>query len=662
MFKISPPENFSQNRSSRSRKAGRKATGLSGRLLGKATRKIRRKLGVAEDVSLSQAMNEMLAKTVLGTIKNLDTETRERIANDLLGNGVHVYQLRTGHNSIDLTDLIEFKGDPTPDAVGEMGFDQANAVSTVADRPTVYDAQTNLGAAGPRAIAYVEDFATEVTRQEAYDNQGITPVELATSAALDIGAGLTWAIRDAANADLFRIVENSAGPDSQFEILSAVDDFDSFATNNTFNNGVTMDVAGVQIDVGVTTNGTITSAGILDLDATTSITLDSQGGNLTLNASGGEILFDDSYRPSSSWAAPMDFAKSIAEWSAVETRYAGVGAELSLVNMLTQAFQQITADDTGTILSQNYSVVGQDGLFTEVSGTQLLVGLPAGYTPTNSTDIVDKAYADMLITGLTWKSAVVVKDYIGRFTVAQINTPLAGIAAGMSVCVASAGTITAGGIPVQTGDIVQYDGTNWALIKEGDATQPLDGTRAIVLDSAGTIPAGGTLTDGTDNSKYVEWDGTSIAPTLTTSLDGWAVIVNGEGAADENTGFVMDVVPVNDEAVGTALSGNTSFSGNTAQFPVDPGTLVISAVTTPGAVWVDDGNGVLVANGSSNSTDGTINYATGAFTVNWSVALGINENLTGDYSSSVDTGQWVAVGPVHRHGHRAHGWTGHRHH
>ena len=159
---------------------------------------------------------------------------------------------------------------------------------------------------------------TTVTRQVSYDNQGVTPVDLTNNATLDLeGAGLIWSIRDDLEADLFRIVEGSAGGTSAVNIAAAVDTFDVDAVDNDFLNGATFGTSGTGIQVAET-------AGVVERAA-----------DLTLRASGsGELVFDDSYRPSSTWSLDgIRLADSPAEWDAFETAF----GEVSLLNAIEQA-------------------------------------------------------------------------------------------------------------------------------------------------------------------------------------------------------------------------------------------------------------------------------------------------------------------------------------
>lgn len=171
--------------------------------------------------------------------------------------------------------------------------------------------------------------AATVTRQVAYDNQGTTPVNLTTNATLDLeGAGLIWAVRDDAEALLFRIIEGSAGGTSEVEISSDVDFFDCNAVDNDFLNGIKVDTgtAGTTINIGVTANQ-IDAGGVLTI---------ASGGAADLSLVAAlELNFTDSYRAGSTWSLTdgITLADSSAEWSAFETAF----GEVSLLNAITQA-------------------------------------------------------------------------------------------------------------------------------------------------------------------------------------------------------------------------------------------------------------------------------------------------------------------------------------
>jgi len=165
-----------------------------------------------------------------------------------------------------------------------------------------------------------------VTRQAAYDNQGVTPVDVTTASYLDLeGPGLVWQIRDDLEAPLLEVVEGSAGGTSQVNIRSDVDEFDVDAAVNDFLEGVTVDSGGTAIDIGATAPGVVTSAGLL--------TLESTGADLKLD-SGAQLVFTDQWQAGSGYATDLVLSDAAAEWDAYETAF----GEVSLLNALVQAY------------------------------------------------------------------------------------------------------------------------------------------------------------------------------------------------------------------------------------------------------------------------------------------------------------------------------------
>jgi hypothetical protein len=160
--------------------------------------------------------------------------------------------------------------------------------------------------------------SSTVTRQVSYDNQGTTPVDLTTNATLDLeGAGLVWAIRDDAQANLFRIVEGSAGGTSEVHLGTDVDTFNVDAVVNDFAEGIRADTGGTRIDVGV-------NAGVIETTSTNDLRI--------LGA--GELYLDDGNQTGSTWAQTngIKLSDTTAEWDAFEVKY----GEVSLLNAIVQ--------------------------------------------------------------------------------------------------------------------------------------------------------------------------------------------------------------------------------------------------------------------------------------------------------------------------------------
>lgn len=169
--------------------------------------------------------------------------------------------------------------------------------------------------------------ATTVARQTAYDNQGVTPVDVTTHSYLDLESpGLVWQIRDDLEAVLFGVTEGSAGGTSVVQVGADVDTFDVNAAVNDFLQGITVDSGGTSINVGVTA-GQIDSAGAL--------TVASGGaGNLTLNGASGDVIFSDQNYAGSTYDTPFNLSDSSSEWDLFEINF----GEVSLLNALNQAY------------------------------------------------------------------------------------------------------------------------------------------------------------------------------------------------------------------------------------------------------------------------------------------------------------------------------------
>jgi len=178
-----------------------------------------------------------------------------------------------------------------------------------------------------------------VTRKVAYDNQGVTPVELTNNADLDLAAGIEWSIRDLANADLFRVIEGSGGGTSEINIHSGVDLYDNDAIDVDFASGASINSGGTRpIDVGVT-DGVI----------------ESTAGDLRVLAA-AELFLDDVNQSGSTWAQTdgIKLSEDTAEWDAFELQF----GEVSLLNAITQASNQggiikACANVTATTVANN---------------------------------------------------------------------------------------------------------------------------------------------------------------------------------------------------------------------------------------------------------------------------------------------------------------------
>jgi hypothetical protein len=176
------------------------------------------------------------------------------------------------------------------------------------------------------AIVDTPGSATSVDRQNVYDNQGTTPVDVTTNSTLDLeGPGLEWLIRDDLEAILFRVLEGSAGGTSEIQFGSDVDVFNNDAVDNDFANGATINSGGTRpIAIGETDGVIASTAGDLRVFGT------------------GELLLDDgNFTAEGTWAqAGVKVTEDTTEITTYETNF---GGEVSLFNAINQAYAQSTA-------------------------------------------------------------------------------------------------------------------------------------------------------------------------------------------------------------------------------------------------------------------------------------------------------------------------------
>jgi hypothetical protein len=198
-----------------------------------------------------------------------------------------------------------------------------------------------------------------VSRQVGYDNQGTTPVDLLTAATLDLeGAGLKWSIRDDLEADLFSIIEGSAGGTSQLNIHAAVDEFDVDAAVNDFANGATLNSGGTRpIEVGVTDGLVRSTAGDLEVRGT------------------GELLLNDgNLIGEGTWAGPgVKLTDTATEVTDYETAF---GGEVSLFNAIVQAYNHGARGDKVYALHDVANTAADTDVGGTSGGTNLDAQLP----------------------------------------------------------------------------------------------------------------------------------------------------------------------------------------------------------------------------------------------------------------------------------------------
>ena len=265
---------------------------------------------------------------------------------------------------------------------------------------------------------------------------------------------------------------------------------------------------------------------------------------------------------------------------------AGLGSTSGALSVNTNQGLEVSGDNVR--ISATGSVTHTGGVHTHTVDTLQVTG-----TPNSANDPVNKATLDSTVEGRAWKQPAEVKDYLGSRTVVQINglTPVSG----QSVVAADGGTPSAGTSDILVaGDVAEFDGTQWKKIVSASGGFVPDGTRLLIHDETVTLFA--PLTDGTDESKFADFDGTSLTPaTKTAPLDGEAILVRGNGSVNENKGYAFNTGDAtwnqNDGAVITAGAG-LSQSGNAFNVGAGNG---ITVGATDVAVNPDTATGVTVA-------------------------------------------------------------------
>lgn len=298
-------------------------------------------------------------------------------------------------------------------------------------------------------------------------------------------------------------------------------------------------------------------------------------------------------------------------------------------------------------------------------------------TPTAAAAAASKTYVDSLVSGLQWQEPADVKDYIGTRTITQINA--LSPASGESVVAGDAGTPTAGTSDLlAAGDIAEFDGTSWKKIVANSGGFPPDGTRALVHEETFTLFS--PLTDGTDEGKIAEWDGTSLTPALTSPSDGDSLLINGDNSVNESQGYVFNgTVPsgtwvqftgagsivagdgltksdntinvvggdgitanANDIAVTLNTGGGLKFAGaGTDELAVEPNDFAGTGLEDDGSDnlrLAAQGNGIAGGAGTTLSVEadvtGGANLATAINVSSNGVAIGIDDATIGDNGSN----------------------------
>jgi len=212
------------------------------------------------------------------------------------------------------------------------------------------------------------------------------------------------------------------------------------------------------------------------------------------------------------------------------------------------------------------------------------------------------------------------------------------------------------GQPSTTGGVDTARAEIWELVAptvgDGTLTVTLD-TKAITGETADTSPTGSTSVTGESlgsgdgsttnfsgtlaHSPVVRNTVTITAGSVTATDDGDGNLTGSgvsSGSIDYDTGdwdITYDTAPSNSTSITADYDyGKWKFSGTLANTPVDPSSVTFSA-TVGGSTKTASDNGSGIIAGDSGNISGTINYTTGAWTLEYTTPPDSSSNITADY-------------------------------
>jgi hypothetical protein len=212
-------------------------------------------------------------------------------------------------------------------------------------------------------------------------NQGATVAEAAANTTIDLGAGIAWAWRDAANAALVTLTEGSGGGTTTLAISGDVDTFDNDAVTNDFANGLSVATTGQKINIG-------TTAGTIESDTAEDLTI----------LGTRELFLDDGNQIGSTWAQTggIKLSETTAEWDSFETAF----GEVSLLNAIEQA------STTGSGIPVYDATVGASGDYADVNAAiaagKVNVLIIEDVTEDSDVTILAEDTAITLANNVTW--------------------------------------------------------------------------------------------------------------------------------------------------------------------------------------------------------------------------------------------------------------------
>lgn len=179
------------------------------------------------------------------------------------------------------------------------------------------------------------------------------------------------------------------------------------------------------------------------------------------------------------------------------------------------AYQQSGAELDGLTVTDDIAMSGNE-----------VTGLPS--SPSVGSAATSKTYVDNLVSNISWKEPVMVRKMVDD----SRDQPPPVYNTGDAFVVGSSPAGAWSGF--DTGDIVEWDGSQWNEVVPGVGSEPPDNTRVIVTTAA----ASGSFAGHENDIGTYDADGDSWS--FEDPSDGWAVLVNGDGSIYEHLGYVYD--------------------------------------------------------------------------------------------------------------------------
>lgn len=267
-------------------------------------------------------------------------------------------------------------------------------------------------------------------------------------------------------------------------------------------------------------------------------------------------------------------------------------------------------------------------------GGNRITGVPD--IPTAGGDAVNQNYVDNLISGLGWKDPVNAAQLLGNVDcMSLVGNAAASVIEVLSVEGDAYVVTTADGVgalaTATVGDVWQYVSSTWVKIATGVGGFVPNGFHALLSTTTALISP---YTDGTDDGKRADFDGSSLTGTLVTPATGDAYVIDGSGSKYEGdlrewsgTAWVQL----------EAASGGFVPAGVRAILALTPAATLIAPYTDA----TDDGK-IVEFSGSSNTgvdTGDAVNKA--AVLVQDSAHVGFYDNVGYVFEGTVPTGSWI---------------------